>query len=105
MFFFSQWVIFLGKFLNYKTLRLKEHTHFKMEAVSTSTESHNGDNATQDRSNHVTWYAGEKGCPRERNLRNIYTENNVGTTVRPSFLVTTLLEIEGAEAIAYWLPA
>jgi hypothetical protein len=21
------------------------------------------------------WYAGKKGCPRERNLREIYTEN------------------------------
>ena len=47
----------------------------------------------------------KKGCPRERNLREIYTENNVGTTARPSFLVTTLLALEGAEAIAYWLPA
>jgi hypothetical protein len=37
-------------------------------------------------------------------LRDIYTENNVGTTVRLSFLVTTLLVLEGAEAIAYWLP-
>ena len=25
------------------------------------------------------WYAGKKGCPWERNLREIYTENNVGT--------------------------
>jgi len=25
------------------------------------------------------WYAGKKGCPRERNLREIYTENIVGT--------------------------
>ena len=25
------------------------------------------------------WYAEKKGCPRERNLREIYTENNVGT--------------------------
>jgi len=25
------------------------------------------------------WYAENKGCPRERNLREIYTENNVGT--------------------------
>jgi len=24
-------------------------------------------------------YAEKKGCPRERNLREIYTENNVGT--------------------------
>ena len=48
------------------------------------------------------WYAEKKGCPRERNLREIYTENNVGTTARPSFLVTTLLALEGAEAIAYW---
>jgi hypothetical protein len=39
---FSPWVIFLGKFLNYKNLRLIEHTHLKMEAVSISTESHNG---------------------------------------------------------------
>ena len=51
------------------------------------------------------WYAEKKGCPRERNLREIYTENNVGTTARPSFLVTTLLALEGDEAIAYWLPA
>jgi hypothetical protein len=47
---------------------------------------------------------GKKGCPRERNLREIYTENNVGTTARLSFLVTTLLVLKGAEAIAYWLP-
>jgi hypothetical protein len=33
---------FLRKISQYKTLRLKEHTHLKMEAVSTSTESHNG---------------------------------------------------------------
>jgi hypothetical protein len=32
-------------------------------------------------------YAGKKGCPRERNLREIYTENNVGTTARPRSLV------------------
>jgi len=25
------------------------------------------------------WYAEKEGCPRERNLREIYTENNVGT--------------------------
>ena len=25
------------------------------------------------------WYVKKKGCPRERNLREIYTENNVGT--------------------------
>ena len=36
----------------------------------------------------------KKGCPRERNLREIYTENNVGTTARPSFLITTLLYLE-----------
>jgi hypothetical protein len=47
----------------------------------------------------------KKGCKRERNLREIYTENNVGTTAQPSFLVTTLLALEGAEVIAYWLPA
>jgi hypothetical protein len=70
-----------------------------MEAVSTSTESHNADDATQDGSNHVTRGMREKkGCPRERNLRDIYTENNVGTTARPSFLDTTLLALEGAEA-------
>jgi hypothetical protein len=39
------------------------------------------------------WYAEKKGCPRERNLREIYTENNVGTTARPSFLVTALLAL------------
>jgi hypothetical protein len=49
------------------------------------------------------WYAGKKkNFPRERNLREIYTENNVGTTARPSFLVTTLLALVGAEAIAYF---
>jgi hypothetical protein len=48
---------------------------------------------------------GKKGCPRERNLREFYTENNVGNTVQPSFLVMMLLALEGAEAIAYWLPA
>jgi hypothetical protein len=47
----------------------------------------------------------KKDCPRERYLREINIENNVGTTARPSFLVTTLLALEGAEAIAYWLPA
>jgi hypothetical protein len=47
------------------------------------------------------WYAEKKGCPQEKYLRDIYTENNVGTTARPSFLVTTLLALEGAEAIAY----
>jgi hypothetical protein len=41
---------------------------------------------------------GKKGCPREKNLREIYTENNIGTTARLSFLVTTLLALEGAEA-------
>jgi len=25
------------------------------------------------------WYAEKKGCPRERNLREIYTVNSVGT--------------------------
>jgi hypothetical protein len=46
-----------------------------MEAVSTSTESHNGDDATQDGSNHVTRGMREKkGCLRERNLRYTYTE-------------------------------
>ena len=47
----------------------------------------------------------KKGCPRERNLREIDTENTVGTTARRSFLVTTVLALEGAEAIAFWLPA
>jgi hypothetical protein len=47
----------------------------------------------------------KEGCPRERNIREIYIENNVGTTVRPSFLFTVLLALEGAEAIAYCLPA
>jgi hypothetical protein len=32
------------------------------------------------------WCAEKKGCPRERNFREIYTENNVGTTARPSFV-------------------
>jgi hypothetical protein len=44
-------------------------------------------------------YAEKKGRPQERNLREIYTENNVGTTARQSFLVTMLLALEGAEAI------
>jgi hypothetical protein len=33
---------FLRNISQCKSLRLKEHMHFKMEAVSTSTESHNG---------------------------------------------------------------
>jgi hypothetical protein len=69
-----------------------------MEAVSNSIESHNGDDTTKDGSNHATrGMRGKKRLSRERNLREIYTKNNVGTTARPSFLVTTL---EGAEAIA-----
>jgi hypothetical protein len=47
---------------------------------------------------------GKKKAVHERNLREIYAENNVGTTARLSFLITTLLALEGAEAIAYWLP-
>jgi hypothetical protein len=104
IYFFSPWVILLGKFLSYKSLRLKEHMYFKMEAVSTSIESHNWDDATKDGSNHVTHGMGG-GCPRERKLREIYTENNVGTTARPSFLIMMLLALEGAEATAYWLSA
>jgi hypothetical protein len=46
----------------------------------------------------------KKGCTQERNLREIYTGNNVGTTAQPRFLIMTLLVL-GAEAIAYWLPA
>jgi hypothetical protein len=42
-----------------------------------------------------------KKAVHKRNLREIYTENKVGTTARPSFLVTTLLLLEVAEAIAY----
>jgi hypothetical protein len=99
-YFLSAWVIFLGKFLNYKSSRLKEHTHLKMEAVFTSTESHNGDDATQDDgSNHVTRDMREKkGWLRERNLKGTPTLKSVGTTARPSFLVTTLLALVGAEA-------
>jgi hypothetical protein len=53
-----------------------------MEVVSASTESHNRDDASQDGSNHVTRdMQGKKGCPRERNLRDIYTENSVGDRV------------------------
>ena len=43
------------------------------------------------------WYAEKKGCPRER--------STLKTMLVPSFFVTTLLALEGAEAIAYWLPA
>jgi hypothetical protein len=92
------WVIFLGKLLNYKSLRLKEHTHLKMESVSTSTESHNG--VMLPKMEAITWHVvcgGKKGCLRKRNLRDTYTDS-VGTTARPSFLVTTLLALVGAEA-------
>jgi hypothetical protein len=66
--FFSSWVIFLGKFLNYKSLRLKEHMYSKMEAVSTSTELHKGDDATQDGSNDVTRGMREKKTVHEREI-------------------------------------
>jgi hypothetical protein len=68
IFFFPPWLIFLGKFLNYRSLRLKEHTHFKMEAVSTSTESHNEDDATQDGSNHVKHGMRKKKAVHEREI-------------------------------------
>jgi hypothetical protein len=55
-------------------------THFNMEAASTSTESRNGDDATQDGSNHVTRGMQEKKAVHKRNLRDIYTENSIGTT-------------------------
>jgi hypothetical protein len=32
--FVSPWVIFVGKILNYKSLRLKEYMYFKMEAIT-----------------------------------------------------------------------
>jgi hypothetical protein len=35
----------------------------------------------------------KKDCPRGRNLRQIYTENNVDTTARPSFLVTMIFAL------------
>jgi hypothetical protein len=41
------------------------------------------------------WYVGKKGCPLERNLRDIYTENSVSTTAM------MLLALEGVEAIVY----
>jgi hypothetical protein len=31
------------------------------------------------------WYAGKKGCPREKNLREMYAENNIGTTAQQVF--------------------
>jgi hypothetical protein len=67
--FFPPWVIFLGKYLNYKSLRLKEHMYFIMEAVSTSTESHNGDDATLDGSNGMQ----KKEAVHEREIKGIST--------------------------------
>jgi hypothetical protein len=68
-YFLSPWVIFLGKFLNYKSSRLKEHTRLEMEAVSTSTELHNRDDATQDDgSNHMTRDMRGKKAAYESNL-------------------------------------
>jgi hypothetical protein len=54
---------FLGKFLNYKSLRLKEHTNLKMEAVSTSTESHYG--VMQPKMEAIMWHVvcGKKRLP------------------------------------------
>jgi hypothetical protein len=48
----------------------------KMEAVSTITESHRGDDATQDDgSSHVTRdMRGKKCCLREKFKRDTYTE-------------------------------
>jgi hypothetical protein len=43
-------------------------TYFKMEAVSTSTESHNGDDATKDGSNHVTRGMWKKKAVHEREI-------------------------------------
>jgi hypothetical protein len=40
----------------------------KMEAVSTSTESYNGDDATQDGSNHVTRGMQKKKAVQEREI-------------------------------------
>jgi hypothetical protein len=44
-----------------------------MEAVSTSTESHNGDDATQDGSNHVTLGLRKKKAVHEREISGIPT--------------------------------
>jgi hypothetical protein len=51
---------------------LKEHTHMKMEAVSTSTESHNG-MMLPKMEDHVTRGIREKKAAK-RNLRDTYTE-------------------------------
>jgi hypothetical protein len=56
---------FLRKISQCKSLRLKQHTHLKMEAVSTSTESHNGvmlPKIPRWKQSRDTWYAGIKGC-------------------------------------------
>jgi hypothetical protein len=68
-----------------------------MEAVSTSTESHNG--VMLPKMEAITGHVvcGKKGCLRKRNLREP-TLKSVGTTAGPSFLVTTLLALVGAEA-------
>jgi hypothetical protein len=42
--------------------------HFKMEAVSTSTDSHNGDDATQDGSDHVTLGMRKKKAFHQRDI-------------------------------------
>jgi hypothetical protein len=69
-----------------------------MEAVSTSTESHNG--VMRPKMEAITWHVvrGEKKAAYEREIKGIPTLKSVGTTARPSFLVTTLVALEGAEA-------
>jgi hypothetical protein len=39
------------------------------------------------------WYAGKKGCPRERNLREIYPENNIMFCLLSVFLCCFCLHI------------
>ena len=80
---------------------LLSHTHSRIYARATGARAQGGILKKKSRLKYGM-RGKKKGCPRERNLREIYTENNVGTTARRSFLVTTLLALEGAEAIAYW---
>jgi hypothetical protein len=59
------------------------HTAIISRAVFTHGPKGPGPRAANFQERHIkkieieVWYAGKKGCPRERNLREIYTENNM----------------------------
>ena len=70
--------------LDHLHFRLNTSTHSRIYARATGAQAQGG---ILKKIEIEIWYAERKVCPRERNWREIYTENNVGTTARPSFLV------------------